>query len=312
MSRAAHPILCALILLSPGALAPTRGSAAPAPRESKLWDGLRYPARGRYHDLVSEAEVLASATGKDPAERRRAEALLTEAIRIARGRPQAWHVLGRLHSAAGEHGRAADALARARKLDPAYQPRALGYAFGMACLRAGRYREAAAALEKLPRAKDPPRLRAMLLHNAAEAHLAAGHLATARGLFREAVVADLGYAPPRWGLAVATHRAERYAQAASLARAALRVDPGAAFLRSPRALYVDTGDRRYHEALAAEAAGDRAGALAAWRAFLREAPRSPWRAQAERALRRLEASPPEAPRRAPATPRRPDRPRGGR
>ncbi len=261
-------------------------------RSSRLWDRVLYPAAGRYHDLLDEAERLLSNAHPSTRARGRASRCIHEALELSPRRPQAWRLQGRLLATTGAWGRAADAYDRARKLDPHYQPRNLGYAFAMATWRAGRYVRAAKALLALRRPQDPARLAAMLETNAAEAYLAAGHLQQAIQLYKRAIARDVRYAPPRWGLAVAYHRAERPSLAGRLAVVALQIDPQAKALLSGQALYLPAASRHYHLALMWQARGDRTRARAEWAAYLKAAPRSPWRSQARAALTRLSQAAP--------------------
>lgn len=330
-SRPYGVLVAALLAAFGPVLWPGASAAQPQRGQSRLWDGLRYPTEGRYHDLVSRAELALSVNGQhsgregtrndtldiapssppegtrsgvqdgaqplaardakaEAARLRAAEGVAREAIRMIPSRPQGWEVLGRLMQAMDRQGEAADAYAEALRLDSSFRPRTLGYAFAMSSMRAGRYLVASGTLQALVGPEDPPRLAATLLCNAAVALVAAGQLHRARSLFEQAVTKDPAYEPPRWGLAVTAHHAEKPDLARRLARAALLVDPKARFLTSPRALFVPLETRHYYEALASEAQGDPRRALAQWQAYLRAAPRSPWRAQAEAALLRLRPS----------------------
>lgn len=268
---------------------PAHADPATDRRSSQLWDQVLYPAAGRYQDLLDAAQRLLSTARPTAHARARALAFIRRALALSPRHPQAWRMLGRLHRITGAFGKAADAYARARKLDPHYLPRNLGYAYAMTSWRAGRYARAGKAFVSLVRSKDSPRLVAILLTNAAEAYHAAGHLRRAIELYRLAIARDVRYAPPRWGLAVAYHRAEKPALAGRLVAAALQVDPKATALLGPRALYVPAASRHYHLALLWQGRKDPARARKAWQAFGKAAPRSPWRHQARAALKRLGA-----------------------
>ncbi|MDY0002557.1 MAG: hypothetical protein RBU30_14775 [Polyangia bacterium] len=266
---------------------PAKVRAEGPSEKSQLWDSLRYPAAGDYFDLVSRSELAIANRAQSAETLAKAQADLAAAIRLSPGRPQAWVALGRLREAARQYDGAAEAYGKASRLDPSYLPRTLGYARAMALLRAGRHLASAIVFRALARPKDPPRMAASLLGNAANAYLAAGHLKTALALFQAAIDKDPGYAPPRWGLAVASHMAAHPKRAENLARVALLLDPEARFLSSEHALFVPQASRHYHLALSLEARGELASATRAWSIFLKEAPRSPWRPQVEAALERL-------------------------
>jgi tetratricopeptide (TPR) repeat protein len=259
-------------------------------RASNLWDRVLYPAEGRYRDLLSAARRALSGRRPTAAQRTRALQLIRAALRLSPRRPQAWRLLGELRAGQGRYARAAKAYARAHKLDPHYRPRNLTYAFAMASLRAGHFARAARAFLSLLRPKDTARIRSILLTNAAEAYAAAGHLRRAIELYRRAITGDLRYTAPRWGLAVAQHRAGKPRLAVRLAAAALQMDPRARALLGPQALYAPPAARHYHLALLYEARKEPARARLAWQAYLKARPRSPWRPQVQRALSRLPAT----------------------
>jgi tetratricopeptide (TPR) repeat protein len=299
--------LGATLIFSPPApaapAAPARDAGADR-RPSGLWDRALYPAAGRYRDLLSAAQRHLSARPPSAAHHRRARALIRAATRLSPRRPQAWHLLGKLHATRGRWAKAADAFAKARTLGPHYRPRNLTYAFAMAALRAGRYTAAARAFLSLRRARDTSRVTAILLTNAAEAYSAAGHLRRAVRLYRQAISEDLRYPAPRWGLAVAQHRAGKPRLAVRLATAALQVDPQAQALLGPQALFVPPAARHYHLALLYEARREPARARRSFEEYLEARPRTPYQPQVREALARLSQATAKRPRPAPRRPTR--------
>ena len=282
---------------------PARNTGADR-RASGLWDRVLYPAAGRYRNLLTAAQRHLSARPPRAVHHQRARTLIRAATRLSPRRPQAWHLLGTLHAARGRWAKATDAFAKARRLGPHYRPRNLTYAFAMAALRAERYTAAARAFLSLRRPGDTSQVTAILLTNAAEAYGAAGHLRRAVRLYRQAISEDLRYPAPRWGLAVAQHRAGKPRLAVRLATAALQVDPQAQALLGPQALFVPPAARHYHLALLYEARQEPARARRSFEEYLEARPRSPYRPQVREALARLSAAATARPR---PRPRRPAR-----
>lgn len=264
--------------------------ATPASRpglHSGLWDSALSPRSGRYGMLLGRIRDVLSQRPPRIRALRRARRWANEAIRLAPRRPQGWILKGQVAARRHAWAEAATAFARVRKIDPTFRPRQTALWFAMAAFRAGRFLEAGGTLAGLPRPGDSPQVMARLLTNAAEAFSAAGHLHEAIRLYLRAAVAAPAYPPARWGLAVARHRSGQFTLAQKIARLALSMDPTSRAILGPSALYAVASDRIYHRALLAEARGDLRTARRLWRAYLRDAPQSPWRVVVRRALARI-------------------------
>jgi tetratricopeptide (TPR) repeat protein len=137
--------------------------------------------------------------------------------------------------------------------------------------------------------------RTVLYSNSAETMMALGRLPQAIERYREAEATatpgQLEWELAQWGLGVALDRDEQLDKARQAIQRALDFDPTMGYLADDGVFFEPAGDKHYYLALGHEVAGDRDLAIAAWRAFLAEAPSSPYARRARAHLAELKRAP---------------------
>ncbi len=201
--------------------------------------------------------------------------------------------------------RAAAELKEARRLDGGgAEAQRIAADLGLIFSRLGSYEEALVEYDRALELVNPERRpnafddydRSVLNSNAAETLMGIGKLDAAIARYRSAeATADQGslqWELAEWGLGVALDRDEQIDKARQAIQRAIEVDPTMSRLTDDDVFFEPVGDKRYYEALGHEVAGDRELALAAWRAFLAEAPASPYARRARTHLAELKRAPP--------------------
>lgn len=280
------------------------------------------PARARA-GLVDRAEQLLR-TVPDQRDRERrfavadqAQSLCEQAIRERPRDPAPHIVLARVLTIADpDHPetcrphsceRAIAELKEARRLDSAgAEAQRIASELGLVLSRVGAYEDALAEYDRALKLVDPERRpslfddygRSVLYGNSAETLMALGRLDDAIARYRIAeatsVQGDIEWELAEWGLGVALDRDEQIEKSRQAIQRALDVDPTMAHLTDESVFFEPAGDKRYYEALGHEIAGDRELALAAWRAFLAEAPSSQYAKRARTHLAELKRAAPSA------------------
>jgi len=203
--------------------------------------------------------------------------------------------------------RAIAELKEARRLDAAgAEAQRIASELGLVLSRVGAYEDALAEYDRALKLVDPERRpslfddygRSVLYGNSAETLMALGRLDAAIERYRLAeatsVQGDIEWELAEWGLGVALDRDEQIEKSRLAIQRALEFDPTMAHLTDESVFFEPAGDKRYYEALGHEVAGDRELALAAWRAFLAEAPSSQYAKRARAHLAELKRAPPSA------------------
>lgn len=203
--------------------------------------------------------------------------------------------------------RAVTELKEARKLDGnGAEAERVAAELGLVYSRLGAHTEALVEYDRALKLFELERLpgafgdydRSRLLTNSAETLMALGRLPEAIERYRAAestaVSVAVEWEMAEWGLGVALDRDEQIDKARAAIQRALDVDPTMSRLVDEGVFFEPPGDKRYYEALGHEVAGDRELALAAWRAFLAEAPSSPYARRARAHLAELKRAPPTA------------------
>ena len=201
--------------------------------------------------------------------------------------------------------RAIAELIEARRLDAAgAEGQHIASELGLVYSRVGAYEDALAEYDRALELVDPERhpnmfdgyTRGVLYGNSAETLMALGRLDAAIERYRQAeansVQGEIEWELAEWGLGVALDRDEQIEKSRQAIQRALEIDPTMAHLADESVFFEPAGDKRYYEALGHEVAGDRELALAAWRAFLAEAPSSQYARRARAHLAELKRSPP--------------------
>lgn len=200
--------------------------------------------------------------------------------------------------------RAVAELKEARRLDVSgAEAQRIAADLGLVLSRTGAYEDALVEYDRALELVNPERRpnafddfdRSVLNGNSGETLMAIGRLDAAIERYRRAeATAEQGgleWELAEWGLGVALDRDEQVDKAREAIERAVEVDPTLARLTDENVFFEPTGDKRYYEALGHEVAGDRELALAAWRAFLAEAPASPWARRARAHLADLKRAP---------------------
>ena len=201
--------------------------------------------------------------------------------------------------------RAVAELKEARRLDAGgAEAQRIAADLGLVLSRIGAYEEALVEYDRALELVDPERRpsafddygRSVLNGNSAETLMALGRLPASIERYRKAeataIQGDLEWELAEWGLGVALDRDEQIEKSHEAIQHALDVDPTMSHLTDESVFFEPAGDKRYYEALGHEVAGDRELALAAWRAFLAEAPSSPYAKRARVHLAELKRAPP--------------------
>ncbi|MCU1281906.1 MAG: hypothetical protein JWM53_5452 [bacterium] len=277
------------------------------------------PTRARA-GLVEQAEQLLRTIPQQRDRERRfavadqAQALCEQAIR-EHPRDAAPHiVLARaLTTADPDHPEACRArsceraiaeLKEARRLDGGgAEAQRIAAELGLVMSRVGAYEDALAEYDRALKLIDPERQpslfddygRSVLYGNSAETLMALGRIDAAIERYRQAeetaVQGNIEWELAEWGLGVALDRDEQIEKSRQAIQRALDVDPAMSHLADESVFFEPAGDKRYYEALGHEVAGDRELALAAWRAFLAEAPSSQYARRARTHLNELKRAP---------------------
>lgn len=196
-------------------------------------------------------------------------------------------------------------LKEARKLDAnGAESERIASELGLVMSRLGFYEDALAEYDRALKLVDPERRpsvfedygRSVLYGNSAETLMALGRIPEAIERYRQAEATatpgEIEWELAEWGLGVALDRDEQVDKSRQAVQRALDFDPTMAHLTDDSVFFEPAGDKRYYEALGHEVAGDRELALAAWRAFLVEAPASPYARRARVHLAELKRTPP--------------------
>jgi tetratricopeptide (TPR) repeat protein len=200
--------------------------------------------------------------------------------------------------------RAIAELKEARRLDSnGAEAQRIAAELGLVLSRVGAYEDALAEYDRALKLADPERRpsvfdeygRSVLYGNSAETLMALGRLDQAIERYRQAEATstpgDIEWELAEWGLGVALDRDEQLEKSRQAVQRALDFDPTMAHLADESVFFEPAGDKRYYEALGHEVAGDRELALAAWRAFLAEAPSSQYARRARVHLAELKRAP---------------------
>jgi tetratricopeptide (TPR) repeat protein len=200
--------------------------------------------------------------------------------------------------------RAVAELKEARRLDGSgVEANHIAGELGLVFSRIGAHEEALAEYDRALRLVDTDRRpgeffdfdRSRLYSNSAETLMALGRLREAIERYREAEATAIAgtevWEMAEWGLGVALDRDEQIDKARHAIQRALDVDPTMSRLVDEGVFFEPPGDKRYYEAFGHEVAGDRELALAAWRAFVVEAPASPYLKRARAHLAELKRTP---------------------
>jgi tetratricopeptide (TPR) repeat protein len=200
--------------------------------------------------------------------------------------------------------RAIAELKEARRLDAAgAEGQHIASELGLVFSRVGAYEDALDEYDRALKLVDPERhpnmfdgyTRGVLYGNSAETLMALGRLDQAIERYRQAeansMQGEIEWELAEWGLGVALDRDEQIEKSRQAIQRALEIDPTMAHLADESVFFEPAGDKRYYEALGHEVAGDRELALAAWRAFLAEAPSSQYARRARAHLADLKRSP---------------------
>jgi tetratricopeptide (TPR) repeat protein len=201
----------------------------------------------------------------------------------------------------GHCERAVEELRRARAQDPrGIDAERIASELGIVLSRLQRFPEAlieydrALGLvegERRPGAWDEGFGRGVLWSNSAETLMALGRLDEAVDRYRQAeahaTLGDLEWQLAQWGLGVAFDRDQQLEKSRSTIARVLDHDPTMARLSEEGVFFEPPGDKHYYLALGHEVAGDREQAIASWRAYLAEAPKSRWVPRARAHLREL-------------------------
>ena len=274
-----------------------------------------------YAGLVEQAEQLLRSVSQIRDRDRRfaiadqAQALCEQAIR-ERPREAAPHiVLARILTVADpQHPeacrpkaceRAITELKEARRLDGnGAESERIAAELGLVLSRLGAYEDALAEYDRALKLVDPERRpsvfedygRSVLFGNSAETLMALGRIPEAIERYRQAEAVatpgDIEWELAEWGLGVALDRDEQVDKSRQAVQRALDFDPTMSVLADDAVFFEPAGDKHYYEALGHEVAGDRELALAAWRAFLMEAPASPYARRARVHLAEIKRTPP--------------------
>ena len=201
--------------------------------------------------------------------------------------------------------RAIAELKEARRLDAGgAEAQRIAADLGLVLSRIGSYEEALVEYDRALKLVDPERRpsafddygRSVLNGNSAETLMALGRLDASIDRYRKAEATatqgGLEWELAEWGLGVALDRDEQIEKSREAIQHALDMDPTMSHLTDESVFFEPAGDKRYYEALGHEVAGDRELALAAWRAFLAEAPSSPYARRARIHLAELKRAPP--------------------
>jgi tetratricopeptide (TPR) repeat protein len=200
--------------------------------------------------------------------------------------------------------RAVAELKEARRLDAnGGEAQRIANELGLVLSRVGAYEEALVEYERALKLVDGERApsvfeeygRSSLYGNSAETMMALGRLPQAIERYREAEATatpgQLEWELAQWGLGVALDRDEQIDKARQAIQRALDFDPTMGYLADDGVFFEPPGDKHYYVALGHEVAGDRDLAIAAWRAFLAEAPASPYARRARAHLAELKRAP---------------------
>ncbi len=201
--------------------------------------------------------------------------------------------------------RAIAELKEARRLDVSgADAQRIAAELGLVLSRTGQYQEALVEYDRALALVDADRRpsvfedygRSVLYGNSAETLMALGRLDAAIARYRQAEATssppEIEWELAEWGLGVALDRDEQIEKSRQAIQRALDYDPTMAHLADESVFFEPAGDKRYYEALGHEVAGDRELALAAWRAFLAEAPNSPYARRARAHLAELKRAAP--------------------
>ncbi|MBT8494551.1 MAG: tetratricopeptide repeat protein [Deltaproteobacteria bacterium] len=248
---------------------------------SEFWERALKPNRELYGQLVAQARALSFESGKQA--HQRARRLLSDAIRLAPDRPDAYWELGLLHKRHREWKECAKALGRLFKTAPGFKPKGnSGWAFdvelGTCNAQAGRYRT---AIRHFKRILARGQSRQLVHRLIGESFMAIGELGRAVEYLETARrIEGRSALTSNFALAVAYDRDERHSKARehldlvikrdySLSRTASRTD------------FIPAADRYYYLGLGYRRRNP-AWALIYFRHYLDEIPnRSPWRSRAK-------------------------------
>lgn len=280
-----------------------------------LWGA---PARA-HAGLVEQAEQLLRSAGQTHDRERRfaladqAQTLCEQAIRERPRDPTPHIVLARVLTVAEpQHPEACRPRACERAVAELKQARALdgngadaqriAAELGLVLSRVGDYEEALMEYDRALKLVDADRRpsafedgRSVLYGNSAETLMALGRLDAAIERYRQAEASaspgEIEWELAQWGLGVALDRDEQIEKSRQAIQRALDFDPAMSHLTDDSVFFEPAGDRRYYEALGHEVAGDRELALVGWRAFLAEAPTSPYARRARAHLADVKRAP---------------------
>jgi tetratricopeptide (TPR) repeat protein len=203
--------------------------------------------------------------------------------------------------------RAVAELKEARRLDNnGAEAQRIAAELGLVLSRLGAYEEALAEYDRALKLVDPERRpsvfedygRSVLYGNSAETLMALGRIDQAIERYRRAESmsspGETEWELAQWGLGVALDRDQQIEKARESVQRALDFDPTMSHLSEEFVFFEPAGDKHYYEALGHEVAGDHELALASWRAFVAESPRSPYVARARAHIAELKRAPPVA------------------
>jgi tetratricopeptide (TPR) repeat protein len=200
--------------------------------------------------------------------------------------------------------RAVAELKEARKLDNhGAEAQRIAAELGLVLSRTGSYAEALAEYDRALALVDPERRpsdfedygRAVLYGNSAETLMALGRLDEAIERYQraeaESTAGNVEWELAEWGLGVALDRDSQIEKARQAVQRALAFDPTMSHLNEESVFFEPAGDKHYYDALGHEVAGDRELALASWKAFVAESPRSPYVGRAKAHIAELKRTP---------------------
>ena len=272
-----------------------------AEEHSDFWERALEPGRGRYDELLARSRRLLDA--RTPKELKQASDLLTTAIGLVPGAPDAYYLRGWAREQLEDWAGCATDYQATRDRNPRFKPAPnprnrgdLADGLGVCLARAGRYEEAATTLAQVTAAGDTD---ATVWIRLGEVYMALGRLDESIAALDRAVDKALEkprgneIATARWWRALALDRARRPPAALDAgdditeAQAALRADPTLSRILNPTVPSAPPEDIHYLAGLAYDARREGERALLYYREFLRQGLKNMWRKRAQEHVARL-------------------------
>ncbi len=259
---------------------------------SQLWESASNPQQEPYRALLAQAKQAIEARTPDQLEA--AVKLTSDAIVLLPHAPEAYRWRGEASFLRGDWPAcAADlrvATASPSELADNKATVELQLRFGICQARAGKLADAERTLAE---AAATGAATGELMMRLGEVRIAIGKLDEAIAALTAALeVSDVQQAQTRFLLASAFDRARRPAEAISIARGAFPYDRDVSSLDTPALPFISVGEADYLRGLAwsAQEVPRAEYALIYFRAFVNNAPDSPWRKRAEDHLRELRST----------------------